>query len=326
MNLTVRIERYGAPEVLQLVDFPAAEPGFGEVRLRHTAIGLNFIDTYQRSGLYPIPLPSGLGQEAAGEITAVGPGVSEFQVGDRVAYAGGPLGAYSEARTLPVAKLVKLPATVSDEAAAALMLKGMTAFYLLHLSYAVKPGDTLLVHAAAGGVGSVLVPWAKHLGARVIGTVGSAAKARLARDAGCDEVILYREQDFTAEVKRLTAGRGVDVVYDSVGKDTFIGSLDALKRRGMLVTYGNASGKAPPFEPVLLAEKGSLFITRPTLAHYTTTREELDAAANALFDVLARNIVAPQIDQRYGLSEVARAHTELETRATTGASVLLPGR
>ncbi len=292
--------------------------------MRHGAIGLNFIDVYQRSGLYKLPLPSGLGIEAAGTVTALGPDVTGFGLGDRIAYAGGPPGAYSQERLLPAAKAVKLPAAVSEEAAAALMLKGMTAYYLLHLTFPVRPGHTLLMHAAAGGVGSVLVPWAKHLGATVIGTAGSAEKARLAREAGCDHVILYREQDFAAEVKALTGGAGVDVVYDSVGKDTFAGSLDSLKRRGMMVSFGNASGKVAPFEPVLLADKGSLFLTRPTLAHYTATRDELESAANALFEVIARGVVQPQIQQRYALGDVARAHTDLEARRTTGATLLLP--
>jgi NADPH2:quinone reductase len=324
MSLSVIIDRVGGPETMRLTDAAVAAPGPGEIRVRHGAIGLNFIDVYQRSGLYKLPLPSGLGIEAAGTVTALGPDVTGFGLGDRIAYAGGPPGAYSQERLLPAAKAVKLPAAVSEEAAAALMLKGMTAYYLLHLTFPVRPGHTLLMHAAAGGVGSVLVPWAKHLGATVIGTAGSAEKARLAREAGCDHVILYREQDFAAEVKALTGGAGVDVVYDSVGKDTFAGSLDSLKRRGMMVSFGNASGKVAPFEPVLLADKGSLFLTRPTLAHYTATRDELESAANALFEVIARGVVQPQIQQRYALGDVARAHTDLEARRTTGATLLLP--
>ncbi len=324
MSLSVRIEQYGGPEVLRLVDNPLPAPGPGQLRLRHQAIGLNFIEIYQRSGVYPVPLPSGLGTEGAGTVTAVGPDSGGFAVGDRVAYAGGPLGSYSEERLLPAANAVKLPPGVSAEAAAALMLKGMTAWYLLQRTFPVRPGHTLLVHAAAGGVASVLVPWAKHLGATVIGTTGSAEKAQLARAAGCDQVILYREQDFASEVRRLTGGAGVDVVYDSVGKDTFAGSLDSLKRRGMMVSFGNASGKVPPFEPLLLSEKGSLFLTRPTLGHYVATREELETAAAALFEVIAAGVVQPQIRQRYPLQEVARAHTELAARRTTGSSVLLP--
>ena len=324
MSLSVRVEQHGGPEVMQLVDTPPQPPGSGQLRVRHQAIGLNFIDIYQRAGLYKVPLPGGMGTEAAGTVSAVGPGVSGFAVGDRIAYAGGPLGAYSEERLLPAANAVKLPANVSAEAAAALMLKGMTAWYLLHRTFPVRPGTTLLMHAAAGGVGSALVPWAKHLGATVIGTAGSAEKADLARAAGCDHVILYREQDFAAEVRKLTGGSGVDVVYDSVGKDTFAGSLDSLRRRGTMVSFGNASGKVPPFEPVLLSEKGSLFLTRPSLAHYTGTRPELETAANALFEVIAKGIVQPQIRQRYPLREVARAQIELAGRRTTGSSVLLP--
>ena len=324
MSLVIRIDRTGGTEVLQCVDVAVAAPGAGEVCLRHTAIGLNFIDIYFRAGVYPMPLPGGLGQEAAGVIVAVGPGVEGLVVGDRVAYATGPLGAYAEARVMPAAHLVKLPNAVSDEAAAALLLKGMTAYYLLHLTHAVQRGETLLVHAAAGGVGSLLVPWAKHLGATVIATAGSADKLALAKAAGADHLINYREQDFAADVKRITDGRGVDVVYDSVGKDTFAGSLDSLKRRGLLVSYGNASGKVPAFEPVLLSQKGSLYITRPTLGHYTATREELVACANALFDVLARGIVRATIDQRYALRDVATAHADLESRKTTGTTVLLP--
>lgn len=323
MSLSVRIEQQGGPEVLQLVDAPVGTPGAGQLRLRHGAIGLNFLDIYQRSGVYKVALPSGMGSEAAGVVTAVGPGVSGFAEGDRVAYASGPLGAYSEERLLPAANAVKLPDGVGEEAAAALMLKGMTAWYLLHLSFPVRRGQTLLVHAAAGGVGSLLVPWAKHLGAVVIGTAGSAQKAALARAAGCDHVILYREQDVAAEVRKIVPG-GVDVVYDSVGKDTFAGSLDSLRRRGTLVTFGNASGKVPPFEPVLLAEKGSLFITRPRLIDYTATREELETAAAALFEAIRKGVVKPEIGQRYPLREVARAQIELEARKTTGSSLLLP--
>lgn len=324
MILTIKIDRQGGPEVMQLVEEQIGAPGAGQLRIRHSAVGLNFIDIYHRAGVYKVSLPSGLGSEAAGVVTAVGPGVSGFAEGDRIAYAGGPLGAYSQERLLPALHAVKLPPEVSEEAAAALMLKGMTAWYLLHLSFAVKPGHTLLVHAAAGGVGSVLVPWARHLGATVIGTAGSPDKAEAARKAGCDHVILYREQDFAAEVRKLTGGTGVDVVYDSVGKDTFAGSLDSLRRRGTLVTFGNASGKVPPFEPVLLAEKGSLFLTRPKLADYTATREELEAAAGGLFEALAKGVIKAGIGQRYPLREAARAQTELESRKTTGASLLLP--
>ncbi|MBV8062525.1 MAG: quinone oxidoreductase [Nevskia sp.] len=324
MSLTIKIEHTGGPEVMQLVDETVAAPGAGQLRVRHAAIGLNFIDVYHRSGVYKLSLPSGLGSEAAGTVTAVGSGVSGFAAGDRIAYVGGPLGAYSQERLLPAVNALKLPPGVSEESAAALMLKGMTAWYLLHQTFPVRPGHTLLVHAAAGGVGSILVPWAKHLGATVIGTAGSPDKAEAARRAGCDQVILYREQDFAAEVRKLTDGKGVDVAYDSVGKDTFAGSLDSLCRRGTLVTFGNASGKVPPFEPVLLSEKGSLFLTRPRLADYTATREELETAANGLFEAIAKGVVKAEVGQRYPLREVARAHAELQARQTTGASLLLP--
>lgn len=324
MSLTIRVSRHGSPEVLEAVDELLPLPAAGEVRLRHTAVGLNFIDTYFRAGVYKAPLPHGLGQEAAGIVEALGEGVTDFAIGQRVAYGTGPLGAYAECRNVAASRLVAIPDTVSDEAAAALMLKGMTAYYLLHLTHRVARGETLLVHAAAGGVGAALVPWAKHLGARVIGTAGSPDKAALATAAGCDAVILYREQDVAAEVRRLTDGRGVDVVYDSVGRDTFAGSLDSLRPRGLFVSYGNASGKAPPFEPVLLADKGSLFFTRPTLAHYTATRAELDAAAQAVFAAIASGIITPQVRQRWPLRDAAAAHRALESRQTTGASVLLP--
>jgi len=324
MSLTIRVSRHGGPEVLEAVDELLPLPAAGEVHLRHTAVGLNFIDTYFRAGVYKAPLPHGLGQEAAGIVEALGEGVTDFAIGQRVAYGTGPLGAYAECRNVAASRLVAIPDTVSDEAAAALMLKGMTAYYLLHLTHRVARGETLLVHAAAGGVGAALVPWAKHLGARVIGTAGSPDKAALAAAAGCDAVILYREQDVATEVRRLTDGRGVDVVYDSVGRDTFAGSLDSLRPRGLFVSYGNASGKAPPFEPVLLADKGSLFFTRPTLAHYTATRAELDAAAQAVFAAIASGIITPQVRQRWPLRDAAAAHRALESRQTTGASVLLP--
>ena len=324
MSLTIRVSRHGGPEVLETVDELLPLPAAGEVRLRHTAVGLNFIDTYFRAGVYKAPLPHGLGQEAAGIVEALGEGVTDFAIGQRVAYGTGPLGAYAECRNVAASRLVAIPDTVSDEAAAALMLKGMTAYYLLHLTHRVARGETLLVHAAAGGVGAALVPWAKHLGARVIGTAGSPDKAALATAAGCDAVILYREQDVATEVRRLTDGRGVDVVYDSVGRDTFAGSIDSLRPRGLFVSYGNASGKAPPFEPVLLADKGSLFFTRPTLAHYTATRAELDAAAQAVFAAVASGIITPQVRQRWPLRDAAAAHRAMESRQTTGASVLLP--
>jgi NADPH2:quinone reductase len=324
MSRSIRIERHGGPEVMQLIDIPVPGPGPGEIRLRHEAIGLNFLDTYHRSGLYKIPLPSGLGSEAAGVVTAVGPGVEGFRVGERVAYAGGPPGSYCEERVIPAQLAVKLPAGISAQTAAALLLKGMTAYYLLDLTYPVRAGTTILVHAASGGVGSVLVPWARHLGARVLGTAGGAEKCQAARDYGCHAVIDYRSQDFVAAVRELTRGQGVDVVYDSVGRDTFMGSLDCLKRRGMMVSFGNASGKVPAIEPILLTEKGSLFLTRPKLGDYTATRPELEAAAAAVFEALAQGVIRADIRHRYALGEAARAHQDLEARRTRGLCVLLP--
>ena len=324
MPHAIRIETHGGPEVMQWVDAPVAEPGAGEVRLRQTAIGLNYIDTYHRSGLYPQPLPCGLGSEAAGVVEAVGPDVTELAVGDRVAYAGLAGGAYAEFRLVPAARLVKLPRGISDRVAAALLLKGMTAHYLLRRTFPVKRGDTLLVHAAAGGVGSVLVPWARHLGATVIGTAGGPDKVARALASGCHHAIDYRRQDFVAEVKRLTEGRGVDVVYDAVGKDTFLPSLDCLRPLGMMVTFGNASGKPPALDPLVLSAKGSLFLTRPTLQHYTARREDLLLAAKALFHVIRTGVVKAEIGQTYALKDVAQAHRDLEARKTVGTTLLLP--
>jgi len=309
---------------MQWVEADPGAPGPGEVRLRHTAVGLNYIDTYQRSGLYPLKLPSGLGSEAAGVIEALGTGVEEFAVGDRVAYGGGAPGAYAQARVMPAARLLKLPRGIDDRAAAAVLLKGMTAHYLLRRSFPLKRGDFALVHAAAGGVGSILVPWARHLGATVIGTAGSDDKVQRALAAGCHHAINYRSQDFVAGVRKLTGGRGVDVVYDAVGKDTFLGSLDCLRPLGMMVSFGNASGKAPAFEPLLLSEKGSLFLTRPTLAHYTARREDLVRTAKALFSVMRAGVVKAGIGQTYALRDAAQAHRDLEARKTVGATLLLP--
>ena len=324
MSKAIRIERHGGPDVLQWRDVDVGAPGPGEARVRHTAVGLNFIDTYHRSGLYPLQLPSGLGSEAAGVVDAIGPDVADLAVGDRVAYAGGAPGAYAELRVMPAARLVKLPRGISDRVAAALLLKGMTAHYLLRQTYPVRRGDTVLVHAAAGGVGSVLAPWARHLGATVIGTAGGADKVRRALAAGCHHAIDYRAQDFVQEVRALTGGRGVDVVYDAVGKDTFLGSLDCLRPRGLMVTFGNASGKPPPLDPLLLSEKGSLFLTRPTLAHYTARREDLLLAAKAVFRVVRSGVVKADIGQTYPLADAAQAHRDLEARKTVGATVLLP--
>jgi NADPH2:quinone reductase len=323
MTLTVRIEKHGGPEVLTLHEQELGEPGPDELRIRQTAIGLNFIDTYHRSGLYPLPLPSGIGSEAAGVIEGIGKNVKDFKVGDRIAYAG-PIGAYAQARLVPAARAVKLPKDVDDESAAAVLLKGMTAYYLLHLTFPVQAKDILLVHAAAGGVGSLLVSWAKELGATVIGTAGGAKKCKLAKANGCDHAIDYKKQDFAAQVKEITKGRGVDVVYDSVGKDTLLKSLDCVKRRGMVVSYGNASGKPPAIEPGLLAAKGSLYFTRPTLVDYTATRSDLNNAASSLFEALSMGIVKADVRQRYPLADVAKAHADLEARKTTGATLLIP--
>jgi NADPH2:quinone reductase len=324
MALTIRIQQHGGPEVMQCIETEVGAPASGEVTIKQTAIGLNYIDTYHRSGVYPLSLPSGLGQEAAGVITAMSADIAGFNIGDRVVYAGGPVGAYAELRNVSTARLLKLPDDIDETVAAALLLKGMTAYYLLHMSFLVKPGHRLLVHAAAGGVGSVLVPWAKSLGAFVIGTVGSEAKAEAARKSGCDEVILSRHHNIADEVKRITNGMGVDVVYDSVGKDTLDASLDSLRLRGLMVSFGNASGKPPPVDPAMLMAKGSLFLTRPTLAHYTSTRAELETAANALFEVIRNGVVKPEIGQRYELRDVAKAHADLEARKTSGASLLIP--
>jgi NADPH2:quinone reductase len=295
-------------------------PGPGQARLRQTAVGLNFIDVYHRTGLYPNPLPATPGMEGAGVVEAVGPGVTEVKPGDRVAYAAGPMGAYAEARLMPADRLVVLPAAISDEQGAAMMLQGMTAQYLLRRTCPVRAGDTILVHAAAGGVGLILCQWARHLGATVIGTVGNDAKAELARANGCDHPIVYTREDFQARVMELTQGRKVRVAYDSVGRDTFAKSLDCLAPLGMLALFGQSSGPVPPFDLGQLA-KGSLFITRPTLFVYTAQRSDLLAAAAELFDVVAKGIVKLAINQRFPLREAARAHRDLEARKTTGSTV-----
>jgi NADPH2:quinone reductase len=292
--------------------------------VRHTAIGLNFLEVYFRTGAYPAKLPSGLGNEAAGVVTAVGKKARGFRVGDRVAYVSNTPGAYSEVRNLPASRLVKIPKGVSDETAAAVMLKGLTAHYLIRRTYRLKRGDTILVHAAAGGVGLILCQWAKALGATVIGVVSSDAKAQLARKHGCKHVLISGRDEIVASVKQLTQGTGVAVVYDSVGKDTFMESLDCLRPLGMMVSYGNASGLPPAVSPLELSKRGSLFLTRPTLFSYIGTRKELDAAARELFAALKKKIVKVRIDQRYPLAKVADAHRDLEARRTTGSSVLLP--
>jgi NADPH:quinone reductase len=320
----VRMHQTGGPEVLRWENIEAPPPGPGEIRVRHAAIGLNFIDTYHRTGLYPLPLPAVLGSEAAGVVEELGEGVTLVAKGDRVAYATGPIGAYAEARNIPAVHVVKLPDAVDDQTAAASMLKGMTAQYLCRRTYAVKKGDPILVHAAAGGVGLILCQWAKHLGATVIGTVGSEEKAKLARAHGCDHVLFYRTEDVAARVREITDGARVPVVYDSVGKDTFLTSLDCLRPRGLMVTFGNSSGPVGPIDPRLLAQKGSLFLTRPTLYDYVRARADLEATARELFDVIASKAVRIRIAQTYPLRDAERAHRDLEARKTTGSTVLLP--
>jgi len=324
MTQAIRFHHTGGPEVLQLENIDVGQPGPGEVRIRHTAIGINFIDTYQRSGLYPLSLPSGLGSEAAGVVEAVGDGVSQFAVGDRVAYAGGAPGAYSTERVLAAALLVKLPDNIGDDVAASIMLQGMTVEYLIHRTFAVQPGMTVLWHAAAGGVGQIAVQWLKALGVEVIGTVGSAAKAEIARQLGCAHVINYSEEDVVARVREITGGKGVPVVYDSVGKSTFEMSLNSLAVRGTFVSFGNASGAVPAFEPLLLTQKGSLFFTRPKLADYIAKREELEASAQALFERIAAGAIRVSPSARYALADAAQAHRDLESRRTTGSIILLP--
>lgn len=324
MVKAIRITETGGPEVLKLVDVDLADPGAGEVQVQHTAIGLNYIDTYFRSGLYPAPIPCGLGLEAAGVVTKVGDGVTALKTGDRVAYGSGPLGAYSEAQNAPANRLVKVPDGVSDKDAAAMMLKGMTAHYLLRRTYEVKAGDTILFHAAAGGVGLIACQWAKHLGATVIGTVGSEEKAALAKQAGADHTILYRDEDVPARVREITGGKMVPVVYDGVGKDTFEMSLDCLAPLGLLASFGNASGPVPPFDLSILNLKGSLFVTRPSLAAYTASDEDLAMTAADLFEVMAKGAVKADVRQEYALADAAQAHKDLEGRKTTGATVLIP--
>lgn len=323
MPHVIRIHQYGGPEQMQWEEVTVADPGPGEVRVRNTAIGLNYIDTYHRSGLYPMPLPLTLGSEGAGVVEAVGPKVKEFKVGDRVAYAQ-PIGAYAEVLIRPVARLVKIPAGIKDETAAAMMLKGMTAWYLCRRTYRVKKGDTIVVQAAAGGVGQILCQWAKHLGATVIGTVGSDEKIALAKKAGCKHVVVMSREKLSERVKEITKGRGVPVVYDGVGKDTFVESLDCLSPLGLMASFGNASGAVAPVNISILAQKGSLFLTRPTLVNYTGTREDLLTAARELFAVVKKGAVKITINQRYPLREAAQAHRDLEARKTTGSTVLLP--
>src|SRR5438874_5478624 len=322
MVQAIRFAKTGGPEVLEWQPVEVGKPGQGQVRLRHTAVGLNYIDTYQRSGLFPTPLPSGVGSEAAGVTEEVGPGVSGLKVGDRVAYAGGPLGAYSEARVMPADRLVPLPAGITDQQGAAMMLKGMTAWYLIRRTHAVKSGETILIHAAAGGVGLIVCQWAKHLGATVIGTVGDDEKAALVKQNGCDHPIVYRREDFVARVNELTQGKKLPVVYDSVGKDTCYKSLDCLAPLGLMVSFGQSSGPIGPVDLGILAAKGSLFLTRPTLNTYTASRVDLLTAARELFEVVGSGAVKIAVNQTYPLREAARAHRDLEDRKTTGQTVL----
>ena len=325
MTKAIRIHKPGGPEEMRWEDVEVGAPGPGEARLRHTAVGLNYIDVYHRSGLYPLPaMPAVIGLEGAGIVEAVGEGVTDIRTGDRVAYAAPPPGSYAEERNMPADRLIKLPAEISDLQAAAMMLQGMTVHYLIRRTHRVKKGETVLFHAAAGGVGLIACQWLKHLGATVIGTVGSEEKAELARAHGCAHTIDYRNEDFAERVKEITGGAGVPVVYDSVGKDTFEGSLACLAPMGLLVGFGNASGPVPPFDLSRMAPLGSLFITRPTLMTYTAKRDDLVAGANGIFEVVLSGAVKIEINQTYALSEAAQAHRDLEARKTTGSTVLLP--
>jgi len=322
MSKAIRIQKNGGPEVMEYVDVEVGAPGPGEAQVRHQAIGLNFIDCYFRSGLYPMALPSGLGQEAAGDVVAVGAGVTEVKVGDRVAYAGGAAGSYAEVRNMPASRLVKLPSKISYETGAAMMLKGMTVQYLFRRTYKLQKGQTILFHAAAGGVGLIAMQWAKALGVTVIGTVGSPEKAALARKYGADHVILYKQENIVERVREITKGAMVPVVYDSVGKDTFSASIDCLQPFGLMVSFGNASGPVPPLP--LTALKGTLYITRPSLAPHTEKRENLLEIAGDLMKMVSSGKVSIEIDQRYKLADVVQAHRDLEGRKTTGSTVLLP--
>ena len=324
MALTAVIEAHGGPEEFKLVDIEVGEPGPNEVRIAHKAVGLNFIDVYQRTGLYPLPMPLNLGMEASGVVEAVGPGVTHLQAGDRAAYASQPPGSYCEVRVMPAKVVCKLPDAIDFDTGAAMMLKGLTAQYLLRRTYRVKKGDWIMVTAAVGGVGSILCQWAKALGAKVIGVVGSDAKVALARREGCKHVLVMGKDDLVARVKEITKGAGVPVVYDSVGKETFFASLDCLAPLGIMVTYGNASGPPPLMSPMELAKRGSLFLTRPSLFAYIAKREDLDAAAKELFRAVTTRKVKLHVGQRYPLSEAAQAHQDLEARKTVGSTVLVP--
>lgn len=320
----IRFHQPGGPEVMKYEDIELSAPGKGEVRIRHTAVGLNYIDTYHRSGAYPLPLPSGIGLEAAGVVEAVGEGVTSLREGDRVAYGAGPIGAYSQARNMPANRLSKLPDTIDDKTAAAMMLKGMTVRYLLRETFKVEKGQTILFHAVAGGVGLIAVQWAKHLGVRVIGTAGSPEKAELAKSLGCDEVIDYGKEDVAKRVRELTDGKGVPVVYDGVGQATLMASLDSLSPRGLLVSFGAASGPVKDFDTGILAAKGSLYLTRPTLMTYVASDAALQANTADLFDVVGSGKVKIEVNQTYALADAVQAHKDLEGRKTTGSTVLLP--
>jgi NADPH:quinone reductase len=319
----IRIHQNGGPEVMQWESVEVGEPGPGQVRLKQHAIGVNYIDTYQRSGLYKMPMPFIPGNEGAGEVVAVGPGVTDFKVGDRGAYAS-PVGSYAEERLMPAERLVKLPDSIDYKTGAAMMLQGMTVRYLLRQTYKVGKGTTMLLHAAAGGIGLIASQWAKHLGATIIGTVSTPDKAELAKAAGCTHVINYKTEDFVKRTRELTNGHGVDVVYDAVGKDTYPASLDCIKPLGLFVSFGNASGAITNFDILALSAKGSLYATRPTLVTYTAKREDLLANANELFDVVSKGIVKINVNQTYALKDAAQAHRDLESRKTTGSIVLLP--
>lgn len=324
MSKAIRFHKTGGPEVMQLEEVAVGEPAAGQVRIRHTAIGVNFIDTYHRSGLYPMPMPSGLGSEGAGVVEAVGAGVTGFTTGDRIAYTGNPIGSYAETRLYAADRLVKIPAGITDQQAASMMLKGMTVQYLIHRTFKVKSGDTVLWHAAAGGVGLIATQWLKALGVTVIGTVGSAEKMVLAKKAGCAHVINYSSENFTQRVKEITGGKGVPVVYDSVGKSTWEGSLDCLQPLGMMVSFGNASGAVAPVNIGILAQKGSLFLTRPTLINYTATRADLEETSASLFDAVSSGKVKVEVSGTYKLADAAQAHSDLEGRKTTGSVILVP--
>lgn len=324
MPRAIRIHKTGGPEVLQWEEVAVGDPGPGEARLRQSAIGLNYIDTYQRSGLYKLALPSGLGGEGAGVVEAVGPGVTDLKAGDRVAYCGGPPGAYAEVRVMPSDRLVKLPDGVSERTAATLMLKGLTVQYLLRQTYPLKGAETILFHAAAGGIGLIACQWARVLGVTMIGTVGSDDKAAIAKANGCAHTIVYTRENFVERVRQITGGKGVPVVYDGVGKDTFPASLDCLSPRGMFVSFGNSSGPVASFDILLLSQKGSLYVTRPTLATYTASRPALLAMAAEMFELVKAGKIVNEPRQTYALKDAAQAHRDLEARKTTGSSLLIP--